>query len=258
MKAKKYLVSALTLALCGGIAISARPSAFADKEFTEKSAELIKQTGRDTLAGLEGVMVSVEFLEPEVEKYGLTRQILQTDTELRLRRNGIRIVSEEELKQALGGPILVIEVLTTTVKEINLAAVSMRVELRQNVMLKRDPTIVCFADTWREKSVMLIGLKKLKNIRESVQDMVDVFINDYLTVNPKDEQMITGTVRYLNFEGGFYGIVADNGEKYDPVNLPKEYKKDGLRVMFRVKEKKGMMGFHMWGRIVEVVKIERL
>ncbi|MBA7710334.1 hypothetical protein ES703_119276 [subsurface metagenome] len=91
------------------------------------------------------------------------------------------------------------------------------------------------------------------------------FCNDYLAANPKEEkktakylQLITGTVRYVRVEGGFYGIVGDNGKKYDPVNLPPEYTKDGLRVKFQVKEMEGMVGTHMWGEIVEVLKIEKL
>ena len=74
----------------------------------------------------------------------------------------------------------------------------------------------------------------------------------------KEEQMITGTVRYSNLEGGFYELAADSGERYDPVNLPAEYKKDGLRVKFQINEKKDMVGIHMRGKIVEVVKIEKL
>jgi len=74
----------------------------------------------------------------------------------------------------------------------------------------------------------------------------------------KDEQMITGTVRYVSLEGGFYELVADNGEKYDPANLPTEYKQDGLRVKFQIKEKSGMVGIHMRGKIVEVIQIEKL
>ena len=74
----------------------------------------------------------------------------------------------------------------------------------------------------------------------------------------QEEQMITGTVRYNDLEGGFYELAADSGERYDPVNLPDEYKKDGLRVRFQIKEKKDMVGIHMRGKIVEVVKIEKL
>lgn len=54
---------------------------------------------KDILAGLEGVQVSFENINPKVEKYGLTRQLLQTDTELRLRQHGIRIFTDEEVKQ---------------------------------------------------------------------------------------------------------------------------------------------------------------
>ena len=73
-----------------------------------------------------------------------------------------------------------------------------------------------------------------------------------------NDEMTNGTVQYNELEGGFYGIVGDNGKKYDPVNLPPEYAKDGLRVKFQVKEMEGMAGTHMWGEIVEVLKIEKL
>jgi len=52
------------------------------------------------LRGIYVVKVLVEGMNPEVEKYGLTQQLLQTDTELRLRQHGIRVgtslQSEEE------------------------------------------------------------------------------------------------------------------------------------------------------------------
>jgi L-ascorbate metabolism protein UlaG (beta-lactamase superfamily) len=68
--------------------------------------------------------------------------------------------------------------------------------------------------------------------------------------------MLTGQIKFLNIEGGFYGILADDGQKFDPLNLPAQFKKDGLRVRFAVKVKEGMASFHMWGKIVEIVNIE--
>ena len=44
----------------------------------------------------------------------------------------------------------------------------------------------------------------------------------------------TGTIQYNDFEGGFYGIVRDNGEAYDPINLPTEFEEDGLRVKYSI------------------------
>ena len=46
---------------------------------------------KDILAGLDGVKVLVEALHPCTEKHGLTRKVLQTDAELRLRMHGIKV-----------------------------------------------------------------------------------------------------------------------------------------------------------------------
>lgn len=69
---------------------------------------------------------------------------------------------------------------------------------------------------------------------------------------------MTGTIVYHEIEGGFYGIEADDGKKYNPVNLDESFRKDGLRVKFDAKLKKGMVGIHMWGEYVQILKIEKL
>jgi hypothetical protein len=65
-----------------------------------------------------------------------------------------------------------------------------------------------------------------------------------------------GTVKYLGFEGGFYGIVGDNGKNYDPINMPQEFKVEGLRVHFTANLTEHNT-FHMWGYGVELLSIER-
>jgi len=72
----------------------------------------------------------------------------------------------------------------------------------------------------------------------------------------EETKMETGVVKFINLEGGFYGIVGDTGQKYDPSNLPDKFKKDGMKVRFTAKEKKGAVSFRMWGKIVELTKIE--
>jgi hypothetical protein len=64
----------------------------------------------------------------------------------------------------------------------------------------------------------------------------------------------TGQVRYLDFEGGFYGIVGDDGGHWLPSNLPAEFRHDHLRVVFeaRITDLPNTM---MWGRTVEIVTI---
>jgi hypothetical protein len=68
----------------------------------------------------------------------------------------------------------------------------------------------------------------------------------------------TGTVVFLSIEGGFYGIKGDNGKNYDPVSLPGEFRKDGLRVRYEARELRDRASVHMWGTIVEIVHIEEL
>ncbi len=64
-----------------------------------------------------------------------------------------------------------------------------------------------------------------------------------------------GTVTYVDLEGGFYGIVADDGERYLPADLPAEYRQDGLRVRFVVDVMKDTATIQMWGTPVEIVDI---
>ena len=62
----------------------------------------------------------------------------------------------------------------------------------------------------------------------------------------------TGEIIYDDLEGGFYGIVSSDGDKYDPVNLPEEYKIDGLPVEFKLVKSNDTGSVHMWGTIVYV------
>lgn len=67
-----------------------------------------------------------------------------------------------------------------------------------------------------------------------------------------------GTVKFISLEGGFYGIVGDDGKHYDPVNLKEEFKQDGLRVRFTARPAKEQVSFHMWGQMIELITVEKL
>ena len=72
---------------------------------------------------------------------------------------------------------------------------------------------------------------------------------------PADSFEIVGTVVYKDIEGGFYAIDGDNGSKYDPINLPESFRKDGLRVKVTARPRMDAMSLHMYGAIIEVVNI---
>jgi hypothetical protein len=71
-------------------------------------------------------------------------------------------------------------------------------------------------------------------------------------------QVVTGTVRHIEVEGGFYGIVTDDGADLDPVNLPPEFQKDGLRLEARVVPLRDRVSIHMWGTPVRIIEFKRL
>lgn len=67
-----------------------------------------------------------------------------------------------------------------------------------------------------------------------------------------------GTIQFNDFEGGFYGIVGDDGEKYDPINLPSEFEEDGIRVYYTLKILDEKASIHQWGIMVEIIEMEKL
>ncbi len=62
---------------------------------------------------------------------------------------------------------------------------------------------------------------------------------------------IIGKVVRQTTEGGFWGIVTDDGKKYCPVEMPRKFRKDGARVRAKVEPFSGM-SMRMWGMEVEV------
>jgi len=63
-----------------------------------------------------------------------------------------------------------------------------------------------------------------------------------------------GTVEYVNLENGFYGIIADNGERYLPINLNNTFIADGLRVNFSAYPA-NISTISMWGTPVRLITI---
>jgi hypothetical protein len=69
---------------------------------------------------------------------------------------------------------------------------------------------------------------------------------------------MTGTITYIDLEGGFYGIIADSGDRYFPINLDQQYKVNNLKVRIEGKIRKDVITTAMWGTPLEILKIERL
>jgi len=69
-----------------------------------------------------------------------------------------------------------------------------------------------------------------------------------------DQSMVhqTGTIRYIDIEGGFYGIIGSDGKNYEPVNLRPEFQLEGKEVTFTAEIHEEIESIYMWGTPVEV------
>lgn len=64
-------------------------------------------------------------------------------------------------------------------------------------------------------------------------------------------------VRWIELEGGFYGLVSNEGERYLPLNLPEAFRRDGLKVEVRGRVEK-VVSFRMWGTALRILEIYEL
>jgi heat shock protein HslJ len=67
----------------------------------------------------------------------------------------------------------------------------------------------------------------------------------------------TGTVRFIALEGGFFGIITPAGDTYLPLNLPDDFKVDGLQVVFTAREAPEAVTTGQWGTPIRIDSIAR-
>jgi hypothetical protein len=141
-------------------------------------------TQRETLRDLKGLAVSV-LIDADFVLQGLTQNNLQTSVELRLRRSGVPVVSAQEAAQLAGNPVLYLNV--SLLKSTLLYVYSVDLHLQQQISLKRLPSVEAQTPTWRTSLlgfVTSIGDPSAK-LQQSIDNLVDRFLNDYLAVNLK-------------------------------------------------------------------------
>ena len=136
---------------------------------------------RESLRGLTGVYVLVEKLPDRLQTL-VTDDQIQTDVELRLRKTGIRVLSEEEWLQASGHPTLYVNVNAVSVE--GKYSYSVNADLTQDVMLVRNKA-TARGNTWSTDGVGQVAEGNLRSrVREVLGDTIDRFANAYLSVNP--------------------------------------------------------------------------
>jgi len=136
-----------------------------------------------SLRKLVGVRLIIENLDQDTKTILSERQI-QTDIELRLRRNGIRLLSEEEWLKSPGSPYLYLNLDVLLNQSTGVFSYSYRLELNQTVLLERDPQFRMLATTWLKTNMGYAGSTVAASaIRQAIADTVDRFCNDFLAAN---------------------------------------------------------------------------
>jgi hypothetical protein len=75
----------------------------------------------------------------------------------------------------------------------------------------------------------------------------------------EDDKVLTeeGTVEHVDVAGDCWRIASHDGVNYEPLNLPDEFKKDGLAVRFSAKRRDDMVTTCMVGQVVELLGIRK-
>ncbi len=156
----------LCCALFAGRPLSAANQSRGDREFE-----------RAPLRGLRSFHVVVEDLDPEAAGVGLNRDGLQTDVEVKFRTTGLPLRD---------GTSPYYYVRLTFLDLGSVVTWYVTAELREEVFLPREPPLRRVAAIWSAGQIGSVGRARVvEMIRQTVRDVTDKFINDYLAANPK-------------------------------------------------------------------------
>lgn len=159
---------------------------------------------RATLRGIQSIIVKVHPVEAEwraeLEKVGLSESVLQASIEQQLQKAAIQVLAEEASSQSEFEGILNVRLkfvdpepakktfLSLDEKQEKIEKVdtkkkyvyAIRLNLRQLVALKREPSAAAFSITWQAESA---GMRRLALIKDDIKSLVDIFIEAYISEN---------------------------------------------------------------------------
>ena len=133
---------------------------------------------RATLRGLKGVGVVIDVLDPELEKLGITRDVVLSQLLARLQHDGITINP---------GAAEFIGLRVTAVRgSRGPFALSLTIGLYQPVLLSRNRDLRTSTQTWEVETVLMAEAKVLGTAcAETADDLADRFAAAYHSVNPE-------------------------------------------------------------------------
>jgi hypothetical protein len=144
------------------------------------------EMSRATLAGLQGVNVVVEEVQPNVQKYaakfGLSSAQIRQDVLKILRDGGIRVVEASEWFAIPGRPFLYVNINTHETEKF-WYAYNIKLELRQLAILEANLQVKTLAGTWSLNITGQANIGNLNLIRQDVGVLAGRFVAAYRMIN---------------------------------------------------------------------------
>ena len=138
---------------------------------------------RDNLKGLKGVFLVIDPLSADLEKRGVSRDELHRRLVVKLREAGIGIPSVKNASTTPGQSILQLKV--ASVKNTTGRGFLIQPWMNEKVMFERDRNRIVHGITWIQTTMAFDGELQSRGIYDSVDEVLNEFINDNLAVNPK-------------------------------------------------------------------------
>ena len=138
----------------------------------------------NTLKGIKGIGVSVEDIDADAVAEGLNKdKLLQLITQ-KLKKSGVKVLTDLELRTVSGQPKLVLNI--NSIKQPGpIYIFTTTLDLTQIVLLERNKGLTAVSPTW---TVLTTGGSLPEDlaatVQASVDPMLESFITDYKKANP--------------------------------------------------------------------------
>jgi len=149
-----------------------------------QTPDLADENQTYNLKGLKAVSVVVQELDPDLKKSGVSETQVKTDTEERLKRSGIEVLSGKQRLQAPGQPYLFIVIVSACDDVTSLCALDVGVRVVERVRLVRDSQIETNTSIWRQEVITVRDKDHLGEARKLVSDFVEQFKAALQIANP--------------------------------------------------------------------------
>ncbi len=141
------------------------------------------------LVSIKDMHIFVVNLNEDAESTGLTKEQLKMSVELKLRLVGIKVNSEEEWFASSHSACIYVQITSVGLNNIPSSVYDVSINFKQDVTLVRSPYSTVNATTWERSLVGFCPQNDFQKIvQDTVKDLMDDFINDYLTANPKNDR----------------------------------------------------------------------